>query len=413
MNKNEFRGEQLKNARQLRGMTITALAELTDISKQSISLYENGENKPEYQRTLALANALHVPTTFFFSEDVCRTETPATYFRSLLSATKLTRNSQSLKLEYVAKMYEALLEYIDFPALDLPAIEYSGMYDLNDPDSLDAMYRELESVAMKVREAWDLGDGPIGDLQYILESHGIIVTGFDTTEDDIDAFSQRTILKNDEVCFIAVDQGRKPEGRIRFDMAHELAHLLIHPWSEDIDSLSKEEFKLRETEANVFASAFLLPRSSFGREVSNYPTDLEYYLWLRKKWKTSIQAMMYRARQLGCVTGNQFQYMMRQVSKRGWRKAEPGDSPYALGENIFQGAIDLLLDEKILTADGILRLFASYGVNLYPDEIEDLLHIKEGTLASKEPQAKIVQLKIVRDEAEDLNETGDHPESGQ
>lgn len=395
MNKHEFRGEQLKNARQLRGMTITALAELTDISKQSISLYENGENKPEYQRTLALANALHVPTTFFFSEDVCRTETPATYFRSLLSATKLTRNSQSLKLEYVAKMYEALLEYIDFPALDLPDIEYSGMYDLNDPDSLDEMYRELESVAMRVREAWDLGDSPIGDLQYILESHGIIVTGFDTTEDDIDAFSQRTILKNDEVCFIAVDQGRKPEGRIRFDMAHELAHLLIHPWSEDIDSLSKEEFKLRETEANVFASAFLLPRCSFEREVSNYPTDLEYYLWLRKKWKTSIQAMMYRARQLGCVTGNQFQYMMRQVSKRGWRKAEPGDSPYMLGENIFQGAIDLLLDEKILSSEEILRLFASYGVNLYVEEIEKLLHLKENTLITIKTQAKIVQLKTL------------------
>lgn len=400
MNKNEFRGDQLRTARRLRGMTITALAELTDISKQSISLYENGENKPEYPRTVALANALCVPTTFFFSEDVCRTETPATYFRSLASATKLSRTSQSLKQEYVAKMYEALLEYIDFPALDLPAIEYSGMYNLNDPDSMDAMYRELEAVAIKVRKYWDLGDGPIGDLQYILESHGIIVTGFDTSEDGIDAFSQRTILKNDEVCFIAVDQGRKPEGRIRFDMAHELAHLLIHPWSEDIDSLPKEEFKLRETEANVFASAFLLPRNTFGSEVSNYSTDLEYYLWLRKKWKTSIQAMMYRARQLGCITGNQFQYMMRQVSKRGWRKSEPGDFPYILGENIFQGAIDLLLKEKILSAEGILKLFASYGVDLYSDEIEGLLHIREGTLASKEPQAKIVQLRMLRNEAE-------------
>ena len=349
MNKNEFRGEQLKNARQLRGFTITALAELTDISKQSISLYENGENKPEYPRTVALANALRVPTVFFFSEDVCQTKTPATYFRSLASASKLTRTSQILKLEYVAKMYEALLEYIDFPSLNLPPIEYSGMYDLNDIDSLDAMCRELEAVAIQVREYWGLGDGPIEDLQYILESHGIIVTGFDTIEDDIDAFSQRTILKNNEVCFIAVDQGRKPEGRIRFDMAHELAHLLIHPWSEEIDSLTKEEFKLRETEANVFASAFLLPRSTFGNEVGNYPTDLEYYLWLRKKWKTSIQAMMYRARQLGCITGNQFQYMMRQVSKRGWRKEEPGDSPYMLGENIFQGAIDLLLNERVLT----------------------------------------------------------------
>ena len=411
MTKNEFRGKQLKNARQLRGMTITALAELTDISKQSISLYENGENKPEYSRTVALANALRVPTAFFFSEDVCRAETPATYFRSLASATKLTRTSQSLKLEYVAKMYEALLEYIDFPALDLPAIEYSGLYNLNDPDSMDAMYHKLETVAMKVREYWGLGNGPIGDLQYILESHGIIVTGFDTTEEDIDAFSQRTILKNSEVCFIAVDQGRKPKGRIRFDMAHELAHLLIHPWSEDIDSLSKEEFKLRETEANVFASTFLLPRSTFGSEVSNYPTDLEYYLWLKEKWKTSIQAMMYRARQLGYVTGNQFQYMMRQVSKRGWRKDEPGDSPYTLGENIFQGAIDLLLDEKIMTAEGILRLFASYGVNLYPDEIEGLLHLREGTLASKEPQAKIVQLRILRNEAGGMNASSSNQES--
>lgn len=181
-------------------------------------------------------------------------------------------------------------------------------------------------------------------------------------------------------------------------MAHELAHLLIHPWSEDIDSLSKEEFKLRETEANVFASAFLLPRSTFGSEVSNYPTDLEYYLWLRKKWRTSIQAMMYRARQLGCMSGNQFQYMMRQVSKRGWRKAEPGDSPYMLGDNIFQGAVDLLLDEKVLTAEGIRRLFASYGVSLYADEIESLLHIREGTLASDEPQAKIIQLKTPHNE---------------
>ena len=161
----------------------------------------------------------------------------------------------------------------------------------------------------------------------------------------------------------------------------------------------------------MFASAFLLPRSTFGSEVSNYPTDLEYYLWLKKKWKTSIQAMMYRARQLGYVTGNQFQYMMRQVSKRGWRKDEPGDSPYTLGANIFQGAIDLLLDEKIMTAEGILRLFASYGVNLYPDEIEDLLHLREGTLASKEPQAKIVQLRILRNEADGMNASSSNQES--
>ena len=404
MSKTDFRGEQLKNARLLRGMTITALAEKTGISKQSISLYENDDNKPESPRTVALAAALNVPVSFFFSTDVYRAETPATYFRSLVSVPKLSRISQSLKLEYVAKMYEALLEYIDFPVLNLPDIEYSGMYRLNDPDSENLMFRELEAVSTKVRDYWNLGDGPIEDLQYILEFNGIIVTGFDTTEEDIDAFSQRTILKNDEVCFIAVDQGKKPEGRIRFDMAHELAHLLIHPWSEDIDLLSKEEFKLRETEANIFASAFLLPRKTFGRDISSYPTDIEYYLFLKKKWKTSIQAMMYRARQLGIITGNQFQYMMRQVSKRGWRKSEPGDTPYILGDNIFQGAIDLLLEGNYLSIEGILKLFTDYGIALYPNEIESLLHIREGTLIPVDSKPKIVHLRTPQHESEDADE---------
>lgn len=395
MNCNEFHGDRLKNARLLRAKTITALAEETGISKQSISLYENGENKPEYLRAIAMAKALDVPVAFFFSKDICHTVTPATYFRSLASATKLTRLSQSIKLEYVAKMYEALLEYIDFPILDLPHIEYSGIYNLSDDASLSKMFNEIEIAAGMLRESWGMGMGPVGDLQYALESHGIIVTGFGTDIDDIDAFSQRTIMKDREVCFIAVDQGRKPEGRIRFDMAHELGHLLIHPWSEDIDSLSKEEFKLRETEANIFASTFLLPRDTFGKEVSRYPTEVEYYLWLKNKWKVSGQAMMYRARQLNIITGNQFQYMMRQVSKRGWRKAEPGDQPYLLGENIFQGAIELLVKEKVLTAEGILKLFESYGVALYPSEIEELLHLKEGTLLPRPSQANVIQLKPI------------------
>ena len=405
MNNNEFRGERLKSARLLRAKTITALAEETGISKQSISLYENGENRPEYIRYVAMAKALDVPVAFFFSKDFCQTSTPATYFRSLASATKLARMAQSLKLEYVAKMYEALLDYINFPSLDLPHIEYSGIYNLNDETSIAAMCNEIETVAAKLRDYWSIGSGPIGDLQYILESHGIIVTGFDTSIDDIDAFSQRTILKDGEVCFIAVDQGRKPEGRIRFDMAHELGHLLIHPWSEDIDSLSKEEFKLRETEANMFASALLLPRDTFGREVSRYPTEVEYYLWLKNRWKVSIQAMMYRARQLNLISGNQFQYMMRQVSKRGWRKSEPGDQPYFLGENIFQGAIELLIDEGVLTAEAILRLFDHYGVSLYPSEIEELLHIKEGTLLAHPSQTKVIQLKNIHKDS--ANNPGD------
>ena len=104
MEKRIFQGSRLKSARQLRGMTVTALANETGISKQSISLYENNENKPEYERGSRLASALKVPYEFFLQEDSCTTTTAATYFRSLTTASKLSRTSQTLKLEYVAKL---------------------------------------------------------------------------------------------------------------------------------------------------------------------------------------------------------------------------------------------------------------------------------------------------------------------
>lgn len=68
MDKKRFQGERLKSARMLRGITLAALQDLTGISKQSISLYENDENEPGYERGFRLAQALHVPYDFFLAE---------------------------------------------------------------------------------------------------------------------------------------------------------------------------------------------------------------------------------------------------------------------------------------------------------------------------------------------------------
>ena len=397
MNKKEFRGERLKNARLFRGKTLTELAGMTNISKQSLSLYENNGNKPDYERGRVIASALRIPYEFFLQEDTCRTATEVTYFRSLASTTKMDRTAQSIRLEFVAKMYELLVDYIEFPSLNLPKVNFCGSDDEFDDVKNAAMACEIEQIAMLVREHWGLGDAPISDLQFILEKNGIIVTGFDTNEDKIDAFSQRTILENSAVFFISVDQGSKPEGRIRFDMAHELGHILLHPWSESLDLITKEEFKIREKQANMFASAFLLPRNSFSKDVQAYPTDLKYYLWLRKKWKSSAQSMMYRSNQIGAISDNQFQYMMRQVSKNGWRLKEPDDTPFFLNENIFQGAIDLLKNENILTPASLMRLFNKHGITLFPEDIEDLLHLKKGTLDIKDSVPQIIYLKHHQD----------------
>ena len=150
MDRNGFRGERLKNARLFRGITLSELAERTGISKQSISQYENGST-PDIQRVIVMAHELEFPPEYFLQEDSCKTVTEVTYFRSLATATKMSRTSQSIKLEYVAKMFEILAQYVSFPTLNLPEVEFTGSDDEFDDAGQKAMQEEIESIALKVR----------------------------------------------------------------------------------------------------------------------------------------------------------------------------------------------------------------------------------------------------------------------
>ena len=106
-----------------------------------------------------------------------------------------------------------------------------------------------------------------------------------------------------------------------------------------------------------------------------------------------MQAMIYRAHQLKAITDNQYQYMMRQVSKKSWRTNEPGDTPYYFNENIFQRAIDVLFEADYLSPNTFLQLFKKYGVTMYPEDIGELLHLRKDTLRVEPSQTRIVQLK--------------------
>lgn len=394
MKERKFYGNRLRSARQFRGLGLIELAKKVGISKQSLSFYENGDNVPPYENVILLAKELNFPYDFFWQDDNCTTITDNTYFRSQASAGKKERLAQSVKLEYVAKMYEVIVNYVDFPVLDLPRVNFIGNDDPLEMDSVEVL-EEIEEIADFVRKEWKLGRGPIANLQYCLEEHGLIVTGFHLDESKIDAFSQRIKLDGKEHLFIiALALGTKPIERLRLDLAHELGHILLHPWGENPDYLDKSEFSGREKQANMFAGAFLLPRDTFGEDVKMYPTDISYYKYLKKKWKISIQAMMYRAHQLEIISTNQFQYMMRQVSKNGWRKCEPGDKPGVLNETIFQGAIDLLFEEKVLDSNRLITDFERHGIILNIYDIEDLLHLRKGTLNVKENSS--YPLKLIR-----------------
>ncbi len=192
------------------------------------------------------------------------------------------------------------------------------------------------------------------------------------------------------IYIIALALGKKPKERLRFDMAHELGHIILHNWDESTEDLSRDEFNIIERQANIFASSFMLPKESFGEMVRPYATNIEFYRALKKKWGVSMQAMMYRARQLEIISGNQFQYMMRQVSQRGWRKHEPGDVEGTLNSTLFQGAIDVLFDGGYLSARALIRAFNDAGIYLKTCEMENLMGLLPGTL---EVGPKIVSIK--------------------
>lgn len=109
------------------------------------------------RKCLKIAQALDFPTEYFMSEDLCTVTTGNTYFRSQASAAKKSRNAQKVKLEYVSKMYEVLLNYMNVPELNLP-----NTSDIHIPDTVveadsDEAFEEIEKLASCVRECWDLG----------------------------------------------------------------------------------------------------------------------------------------------------------------------------------------------------------------------------------------------------------------
>lgn len=390
----KFNGKRLREALQFRARRLSDLAEEIGISKQSLSLYASEENIPPYENVLKISFALGFPPEFFMSEDYCTTATSNTYFRSQVSARKLDQNAQKIKMEYATKVYKVLLNHVELPAINLPDVDFKMPEKLVEADSEEVL-SQIESIASMLRRYWEVGFGPVDNLQLLLESNGIIVTGFKDVDEKIDAFSQRISTKEHGTVFmIALAIGDKPKCRLNFDMAHELGHILLHNWDDSNETLSKDEFNALEKQANMFASAFLMPRESFGRDVVPYSTKVEYYRSLKKKWGVSMQAMMYRARQLGIISANQFQYMMRIVSAKGWRTSEPGDVPGRLNDTIFQAALDVLIEGNILSVRKLMDELYEYGVCLSTRDLEDIMDLKSGTLHLNPETVQLVKPKL-------------------
>lgn len=273
-------------------------------------------------------------------------------------------------------------EYVEFP-------------NLNIPDDLPFDITP-EEAANELRKHWNLGNKPINNIIQIAEENGIIVTKFETNTDNIDAFSTLINLENKDLYLVALNKNKTSACRIHFDVAHEFGHILLDEWNEDIETLDREEFKNREKIANRFAASFLLPKDEFIKDVSLYPSNLDYYEELKKKWKVSIAAMIYRARELNIISQYQYQSLFKKMNYRGMIKKEPLDDILKTSEpSLLNEAIDILLDNQVFTKQELLDEFKEHGFFIGRENMESLLNLPYNKLLPEDEdnRKKIVSLK--------------------
>lgn len=376
-----FNGERLKIARMWRNMSATQLADITGLSRQTISMLENGKlMNPEFATVQRLSEKLEFPITFFLEKTKIDLNESTTYFRSLLTTNKKYRIEQEEKIKFIAIVYNMLSEYLEFEKVNLPQIP---------------MNTTPQEAANILREYWELGNKPIENIVYLAENNGLIVTDFDTATGDVDAFSHKITSDDMETYLIGYSKNKRTAARIHFDVAHEIGHILLHNWREDLECIEKEEFKEIELQAHAFASAFLLPAEAFRKDVSPYATNLAYYTELKKTWKVSIAAMIRRAKDLDIITGDDYSRLMRNMQKQGIRKVEPLDDELVTAEpSLLRQAIKILFDQKVFTPNEFLEeLSREYGLTLYPRDIEILLGLKKGTFDEKENPKMIINVK--------------------
>ncbi|WP_343363502.1 XRE family transcriptional regulator [Listeria seeligeri] len=372
-----FNGERLKEARRFRQLSIPQLAEEIDVSKQMISKYEHNDSQPSPKTYQKLVLTLEFPLTFFQQQDDFTYNDLGTFYRSRLSSTQSEKKPSELLKKYLAVLANFFESYVDFPILK--EIE---------------LYENPVDAAAQLRKDWNLGLAPIPNMLHLLELHGFQVAAINSNSEKVDAFGSQTRVNNKDYYCILIDQDNNSFYRQQFSLAHELGHWALHSKVLNPQELDPQEYREMENQANAFAANFLLPEQSFSKDIKGYEDDLDAYLKLKSKWEVSAASMVYRAKNLGIISSDQYIRLQKKMSSRGWRRSEPFDSVHPVPKpTIMKQAYDLLVKANIIGSESISSLLnKAYGISLPNDILSDLLGIPVEQLVINN-QATIIQMK--------------------
>lgn len=312
-------------------MSRAELATLVDITPTAITQLERDQYRPTTAVAAELALRLGVPGDFLL-RGVANQSIPASaaHFRSLRATPAISREQALALAELGLEVLAAVEDFVDLPPTSLPSLKgYAGEISRVD----------TERAAGEARQLLNVTDGPVPHVVRLLEACGVLVLRYagDHLDRRVDAFS--TTVTSRPV--VLLSPAKDDKARSRFDAAHELGHLLLHPDAEPGS-------KVIENQAQDFAAAFLTPADQI---VVDLPRTLDWDALhaAKRRWGVSLRALVYRAHSLGVLTDSA--YRRGNIALATWGTPEPGplgppESPSLLGT-----AIALMAEHGTTTED--------------------------------------------------------------
>ncbi|MBE8527114.1 XRE family transcriptional regulator [Amycolatopsis sp. H6(2020)] len=325
-------------ARLRAGMTKSELARTLGVTPRTITTYET-DGAPTAQ-SARLAESLGVTPGYFTRPEAMPLEEDRVLFRARRRTSARTRGAAIAAGRTGVEFYALIREHFHLPSSQLP--------DLSSVDPAAA--------ALQLRLHWDLGTDPVPNLVQLAESRGIRVLGLPGATQQVDAFS---IWEDGEpFVFLA---GRKTAERMRFDLAHEIGHLVLHSGHQG----SRTDGTGEEKEADAFAAELLMPpdlvKPLLGREPA-----VDKLLRIRRALGVSAMALTYRAHRWGLLTDWSYRRACIELTKRGFRTGEPGGITRE-SSRVMRTVLPALQQRHRLSTEAIAR-----RLGVPPGEIHEL-----------------------------------------
>jgi Zn-dependent peptidase ImmA (M78 family)/DNA-binding XRE family transcriptional regulator len=307
-------GERLKKARLGAGLSMDQLVARMDhfLTKQAISKYETGKSVPSPEVLVRLAQVLGVKTSYFMQEPKVGVEFIA--YRKHSRLPKAESSRLQARISNYLENYHSLATL--FP---VPERKTGRHGTISIPKRWQAKsVEDAERIARELRGDWEIGLDPIENLVETLEDHDAAVLTLDADErfDGISAWAMVRDGDEQKIPVLVTNAGM-PGDRQRFNLAHELGHLVIKP----------KQTKEDEDTAHRFAAAFLVPDDAAYKELGRSRSRIEFdeLLLLKHKYGMSMQAWLRRARDLEIISFNWYKNTLVTFRKHGWHKHEPGE----------------------------------------------------------------------------------------